>query len=726
MIMPVHGQISSILPSPVTYVQSEGTFQLNQALTVNPSEIHPGLLAQFKFLGQTFHGMTIQTDVQNGMVNFKKLVNVKQDSYSINVADRITISYSSDASCYYAMTSLMQLIKRNENGLALPKCFVKDYPNYQWRGLHLDVARHFFTVEEIKRFIDLMSYYKFNTFHWHLTDDQGWRIEIKKYPKLTDIGAWRDSTVDNHYTTVPRTYTKARYGGFYTQEQIKDVVAYAEAKYVTIVPEIEMPGHARAALAAYPEYSCTGKAQGVEGLWGIFDDIFCSKPASIQFLQDILDEVIPLFPGQYIHIGGDEAPKTRWHSCPKCQDIMKENHLRDEHELQSYFIRQMDAYVTAKGKKIIGWDEILEGGLSPNAAVMSWRGFDGGLEAAKQGHYVVMTPGSHCYFDHYQGKGKDEPLAIGGYTSLEKVLSFNPSPADLSSAVSSYILGGQANIWTEYIPTFSKVEYMAYPRAIALSEALWSTNRLKYPDFLSVLVQTHFSFLDLWKVNYSKSALKASLKTIRTNTGIELQSTGMQIEEGKLKESTLSFPVIRTKKKTKKVEFTIHPDDPSITQHIVITNHQALGAKVNYITQPSPKYNASDVVLFDGQYGARPWKGHEWIGFDTNVIVLEIDLGKITKIREIQVSFLQDENSWIHTPNQVEIESILPVRPYLVGRSKAPSLDTKNPNSEIWNIRGFGTSQILRITIKGADKIPQGQPGEGNMPWIFIDEIQIN
>jgi hexosaminidase len=726
MILPVSGQISSILPSPVTYVQNEGAIQINQALTVNPSEIHPGLFAQFKFLGETFHGLTIQTDVQNGMLNFKKLVNVKQDSYSINIADRITISYSSDASCYYAMTSLMQLMKRNENGLALPKCFVKDYPNYQWRGLHLDVSRHFFTVEEVKRFIDLMSFYKFNTFHWHLTDDQGWRIEIKKYPKLTEIGAWRDSTVNEHYTTVPRTYTKARYGGFYTQDQIKDVVAYAEAKYVTIVPEIEMPGHARAALAAYPEYSCTGKAQGVEGLWGIFDDIFCSKPESIQFLQDILSEVIPLFPGEYIHIGGDEAPKTRWHSCPKCQGIMSANNLKDEHELQSYFIRQMDAFVTSKGKKIIGWDEILEGGLSPNAAVMSWRGFDGGLEAAKQGHYVVMTPGSHCYFDHYQGKGKDEPLAIGGYTSLEKVFTFNPIPPDLSPAVSSYILGGQANIWTEYIPTFSKVEYMTYPRAIALSEALWCTTKPTYDVFLSVLVQDHFPQLVRWKVNYSKSALKASVKTIRTNTGIELKSTGQSIENGKLKETSISFPFTRSKKKTKTEALTIHPEDESIRQTIQITNHLALGANVRFVTEPSPKYNGGDIVLVDGQFGARPWKGHEWIGFDTNVIVLEIDLEKITKIREIKVSFLQDENSWIHTPNQVEIESILPVRPYSVGRSKAPSLDTNNPNSEIWNIRGFGTSQILRITIKGAAKIPQGQPGEGNMPWIFIDEIQIN
>ncbi|MEY3585150.1 MAG: hypothetical protein RLZZ243_214, partial [Bacteroidota bacterium] len=451
-----------------------------------------------------------------------------------------------------------------------------------------------------------------------------------------------------------------------------------------------------------------------------------SKPESIQFLQDILAEVIPLFPGEYLHIGGDEAPKTRWHNCPKCQGIMSANHLKDEHELQSYFIRQMDAFVTSKGKKMIGWDEILEGGLSPNAAVMSWRGFDGGLEAAKQGHYVVMTPGSHCYFDHYQGKGKDEPLAIGGYTSLEKVLSFNPSPAELGPEVSSYILGGQANIWTEYIPTFSKVEYMTYPRAIALSEALWSTNRLKYPDFLSVLVQTHFPLMDHWKVNYSKSALKASLKTIRTNNGIELQSTGMLIEEGKLKESTLSFPVTRTKKKTKKAEFTIHPEDPSITQHIVITNHLALGAKVNYLTQPSPKYNASDVVLFDGQYGARPWKGHEWIGFDTNVIVLEIDLGKMTKIHEVNVSFLQDENSWIHAPYQVEIESILPKRNDRIGMGEGSSGHGFIPHSENWKLDYKRKTQVLRLTIQGDEKIPNGFPGEGSMPWIFIDEIQIN
>ena len=307
--------------------------------------------------------MEVTPSVQNPMVSFKKLTNVKQDSYSINISERIVISYSSDASCFYALTSLLQLASLQDGQVSFQQCFVKDYPKFQWRGLHLDVSRHFFTPDEVKRFIDLMAFYKFNTLHWHLTDDQGWRIEIKKYPLLTEVGAWRDSTVNDHYTTLPRTYQKERYGGFYTQEQVKEIVAYAASKYIQVVPEIEMPGHARAALAAYPQYSCTGEHLGVEGLWGIFDDIFCAKEESIIFLQDVLSEVIPLFPSAYVHVGGDEAPKTRWKECPKCQAVIQANGLHDEHELQSYFIRRMDACLTDNGKKLIGWDEILEGKL---------------------------------------------------------------------------------------------------------------------------------------------------------------------------------------------------------------------------------------------------------------------------------------------------------------------------------------------------------------------------
>jgi hexosaminidase len=573
-----------------------------------------------------------------------------------------------------------------------------------------------------------MAIYKFNTFHWHLTDDQGWRIEIKKYPKLTEIGAWRDSTVENHFSTRPRTYDQKRYGGFYTQEQIKDIVQYAEERYITIVPEIEMPGHARASLAAYPELSCTGKQQGVEGLWGVFDDIFCSKEESILFLQDVLSEVVELFPGEYIHIGGDEAPKTRWKDCQKCQQIIKANGLKDEHELQSYFIKRMDKFLSSKGKKLMGWDEILEGGLSPNAAVMSWRGFEGGLEAAKQKHYVVMSPGSHCYLDHYQGKSNDEPLAIGGFTPLEKVYEFNPVPKEITPDEAAYVLGGQANLWTEYIPNFKQVEYMAYPRAIALSQVLWSSNKPDYSTFLSTLILNHFPLLDQLKVNYSKSVLKPTMKSVRSKNGIELQSKGLVIKNGKLNESTNSFPIIRTKRKIKKVQYVsstvkdeLNPNEEIVT----ITNHLGLGARIKYFTQPSPKYNESDIILVDGQYGSRPWKGNEWIGFDTDSIVLEIDLGKRTKIKEIELSFLQDEGSWIHTPDMISIQTISPKNGMNAGQGCGPSLDGYSPCPEKWNFDLNSKAEKIRIKIYGIGQIPMGLPGEGNRPWIFMDEITI-
>ena len=521
-----------ILPTPAVYQTTNGQFVSSGNLVIDPSQITPNLLESFKSYALWSKGIEVSPFVQNPMVQFKKLTNVKQDSYSINIAERITISYSSEASCFYAWVSLLQLSQQKEGQLIFPKCFVKDYPKFQWRGLHLDVSRHFFTVDEVKRFLDLMAYYKFNTFHWHLTDDQGWRIEIKKYPLLTEVGAWRDSTVENHYSTLPRTYDKTRYGGFYTQEQIKEVVAYAAARFIEVVPEIEMPGHARAALAAYPQYACTGEAHGVEGLWGIFDDIFCAKEESILFLQEILSEILPLFPSTYVHVGGDEAPKTRWESCPKCQAVIKANGLHDEHELQSYFIGRMDAFLTQNGKKLIGWDEILEGGLSPNATVMSWRGYEGGKAAAAQGHYVVMCPGSHCYFDHYQGRGAEEPLAIGGFTSLEKVLSFNPIPPDMNTAEAAYVLGAQGNLWTEYIPNMPQLEYMTYPRAIALSTALWSESRPSYESFFAQLSTYHFPFLSEKKVEIQKVIVEKT-KVIREKGKTQIQYVDRVVTQDK-------------------------------------------------------------------------------------------------------------------------------------------------------------------------------------------------
>lgn len=706
-IFKIEGQSKCpILPSPMVYVSKSDYTNFSKIISVNPSNLNSNLKSQLQEFGKTYHSINFIEDTITPNLIFKKLINVVQDSYSINVNENITISFSSEKSCFYAILTLMQLIEEKNNEIQIQNCFVQDYPKFQWRGLHLDVARHFYTVDEVKKFIDLMSIYKFNTFHWHLTDDQGWRIEIKKYPKLTEIGAWRDSTVENHYSTSPRTYERKRSGGYYTQEQIKEIVNYASTKYITVVPEIEMPGHARAALAAYPEFSCTEKQQGVEGLWGVFDDIFCSKTESINFLQDILSEVIELFPGEYIHIGGDEAPKTRWQKCSKCQEIIKENSLKNEHELQSYFIGQMDVFLSSKGKKIIGWDEILEGGLSPNAAVMSWRGYEGGIEAAKQGHYVIMTPGSHCYFDHYQGRGKDEPLAIGGFTPLEKVYGFNPIPSILNTSEASFILGAQANLWTEYIADFDKLMYMAYPRAIALSQVLWNDKKPTFESFQKILVENHFPFLDKIGVNYSKTILKPKITQKRTNEGIEIKAESQDKTEIK--------SIIRIKKG---IELDTVKFENKLLPPIQISNSKALGAKIEYITKPNKRYDNGDLILVDGQFGSRPWKGNEWIGFDTSVIIIEIELEKKQKINEVEISFLNDVNSWIHLPNTFTVETVGLRKDHGFGKSDFENSE-KRSFKEL-NIK----AKRLRFTIYCDEIIPENLPGAGNKPWTFIDEI---
>ncbi|MBU2650804.1 MAG: GH92 family glycosyl hydrolase [Bacteroidetes bacterium] len=386
---------------------------------------------------------------------------------------------------FYGVQTMLQLMPPEiecKGGLAgsdlrLPCVFVRDKPAFQWRGMHLDVGRHFFPADSVKKFIDLLALHKMNTFHWHLTEDQGWRIEIKKYPRLAEVSAWRQNR------------DGSRYGGYYTQDEVRDIVDYASSRYITIVPEIEMPGHSLAALAAYPEYSCTGGPFQVTDRWGVYEDVYCAgKEGTFTFLEGILDEVTELFPGKYIHIGGDECPKARWEKCPDCQRRIRVERLADEHELQSYFIKRMEKYLNGKGKSIIGWDEILEGGLAPEATVMSWRGVSGGIEAAQQGHDVVMSPTSHCYFDYYQGDPSQEPKAIGGFTPLEKVYGFDPVPAALNEEEANFILGGQGNLWTEYIPTWSHLEYMALPRMSALSEVLWtSSKRRDYDSFLERL-----------------------------------------------------------------------------------------------------------------------------------------------------------------------------------------------------------------------------------------------
>ncbi len=415
------------------------------------------------------------------------------------------------AGFFYAVQTLRQLLPPSvEKGrplprrsLSLPCLEIRDKPRFPWRGLLLDVGRHFFTVEEVCRLLDEMALHKLNTFHWHLTEDQGWRIEIKKYPRLTEIGSRRDET------PIPSNRKKGDgkpYGGYYTQDQIRKVVAHAAKLHIRVLPEIEMPGHCQAALAAYPELSCTGGPFKVSTRWGVHRDVYCAgKEKTFKFLEGVIDEVVKLFPFEYIHIGGDECPKFRWKHCPLCQARIKKLGLKDEHQLQSWFIQRMEKYINSKGRKIIGWDEILEGGLAPNAAVMSWRGVKGGIAAAKAAHYVVMSPTSHCYLDYYQSRDHShEPPAIGGFLPLERVYSYEPVPAVLSPKQAKYIMGPQGNIWTEFIPTFRQVEYMAWPRACALAEVGWSPLEGKDLADFKARLKGHLERLDALGVHYRR------------------------------------------------------------------------------------------------------------------------------------------------------------------------------------------------------------------------------
>lgn len=503
-----------IIPAPVSVQKQVGTFVLSQETVIQADTVGNKAVQflssylQNKFMLknklQTFNGTATANSIVLTAVGTEGLA---PEGYRLTIEpQRITIA-ARGAGVFYGIQSLIQLLPIERAATAkIPCARIEDYPRFGYRGMHLDVCRHFFSVEFVKRYLDLMAAYKLNTFHWHLTDDQGWRIEIKKYPRLTQVGSQRAETlIGNYHDRMPQQFDNTPYGGFYTQDQIREVIQYAASRYITIIPEIEMPGHAMAALAAYPELSCDANLEyKVSGTWGVFNNIFCPTEKTFSFLQDVLSEVIDLFPSKYIHIGGDEAPKIVWKSSPAAQEIIKRLKLKDEHGLQSYFIQRMEKFVNGKGRSIIGWDEILEGGLAPNATVMSWRGEAGGIAAARQKHNVIMTPSSSAlYFDHSQARSDLEPLGIGGFAPLSKTYSYNPTPSVLTPEQNKYILGVQANMWTEYIATEAKAEYMLLPRLMALSEVAWTPLANKnYVDFSETRVPHHLAWLDANKFNY--------------------------------------------------------------------------------------------------------------------------------------------------------------------------------------------------------------------------------
>lgn len=493
------------LPQEVALSQ-ESPFNLNDGTIIAYPENNELLKRNAEFLAEYISqstGRTLQTEaLAPGSEAPKGAITLgldpaigNREGYVLTVkAERVTLNGQTENGVFYGIQTLRKSIpaETKATSILLPAGSIQDEPRFSYRGMHLDVGRHFFPIEFVKKYIDLLALHNMNTFHWHLTEDQGWRIEIKKYPKLTEIGAWRDRTVIGRNT---EEYDNTRYGGFYTQEQAKEIVKYAGERYITVIPEVDLPGHMLAALAAYPEMGCTGGPYEVCPRWGVFEDVLCiGNEKSMQFLEDVMAEIIDIFPSKYIHIGGDEAPRTRWEKCPKCQARIRTEKLKAdknhtaEDRLQSYCMTRIEKLPNSKGRQIIGWDEILEGDVAPNATVMSWRGSAGGIKAAQLGHDVIMTPNDYCYFDYYQSEDtRHEPFAIGGFVPLEKVYSLNPT-ASLTEEQAKHILGTQANLWTEYIPTSEQVEYMVLPRMAALAEVQWTQLEKKdYTNFTTRL-----------------------------------------------------------------------------------------------------------------------------------------------------------------------------------------------------------------------------------------------
>jgi hexosaminidase len=726
-----------VIPTPSGYLPINGYFIVPDTLTINAPEMMP---TTYDYLEKELaaRSIVLRRTGKAGNLKFLQIDHTAEHGYEMNIASNIVIAYKSHEGAFYAVNSLLQMIVENDGKLSIQKCFINDEPRFDWRGLHLDVSRHFFNVEEVKGFIDLMALYKFNTFHWHLTDDQGWRIEIKKYPKLTSIGGFRDSTVIGHFSDSPRKYDTEKYGGFYTQEEVKEVVAYANTKFINVVPEIEMPGHSRAALAAYPEFSCTEELQPVPGLWGVFDDVYCSKAESIDFMKDILTEVLELFPSEYIHIGGDEAPKERWKECKYCQKVIKKNKLKDTHELQSYFIRQIDAFLTERGRKLIGWDEILEGGLSPNAAVMSWRGEKGGIEAAKQGHNVVMSPTAYCYFDYYQSTHDIEPVAIGGYLPLEKVYKYDPVPEELTEEQEKFILGGQANLWTEYIASMDHAEYMVFPRALALIQSLWCKNKPEYDVFLDTYLKYHEDYLKFHNVNFANSIHYPQLKIGRASEGLNVNFKGTQSTEEYLlstqfrdDESYVDMGSRIIVQDTMTLKRSSGKGDSDMTFMLTSDNFNEtlmyhfnlsgdLGREIELVTPPHPKFDHNGSLnLVDGISAGVKFKGTDWLGFNENHVEMIVDMDGSKEVNGLQIGFNDNNGMWIYLPEKVTLYASDDSENW---KEIGSAIEFKDRQNQI----SFPStkSKFIKLVIKPMDEIPAGSGGAGSVPWTFIDEIE--
>ena len=744
----------NIIPKPQHILEQKGEFVFAQTTTVWISDGIASKAFFTDYLKSMIPNLGVgkqgAADIEIDLIQD---ANLPEEGYHFQVSSQgVSITAQDDPGIFYGMQTLRQLLPPSiEQGVAtlvghkIQAVNIEDYPRFGWRGMHLDVSRHFFPLEFVKKYIDMIALHKMNVFHWHLSDDHGWRLEIKRYPKLSEISAWRVDRNDEdwrHWTPI-KEGEKSTYGGFYTQEEVRQIVAYAAARQITIVPEIEMPGHSSEIFAAYPELSCKGEVLPVRpaSYWPI-EDIFCAGNDSVfVFLENILDEVVDLFPGRYIHIGGDEARKTYWKTCEKCQNRIKAEGLADEDELQSWFIQKMETFIISKGKQLIGWDEILEGGLAPGATVMSWRGVKGGVAAAKAGHDVIMTPTSHVYFDYYQGDPKTEPQAIGGYTTLKKVYDYEPIPEALNAEEAKFVLGSQANLWTEFIKTTSHAEYMVLPRMTALSEVLWSAkDQRDWPGFQKRLQSLLPRFETLgW--NYSPGTFLVDIVPGRPlqKDEVEVQLIAEQAKydirytlDGRdPDESSLLYTGKLLIRQDAKIRAGIF-DGPTSMGRIAerdFSFHKALGSSTSYMMKYHVRYTGGgDQGLVDGILGSDNSKDGTWQGFEGNDLELILDLGESKEIFRTEVNFLQSTKAWIFMPEYLEVSFSPDGEIWRVIQRVENEVSDNSEDVSINRLTAdfpTETTRYIRVLAKNRGVCPEWHPGAGEKSWIFCDEVMV-
>jgi hexosaminidase len=685
--------------------------------------------------------------IKNAIILNTGLENENSEAYTIDVnSEAININGASEAGVFYGIQTIRKATPIEKvRSVNYSSVSISDEPRFGYRGVSLDVARHFQPVEFIKKYIDLLALHNVNRFHWHLTDDQGWRIEIDSFPGLTEVGSMRSETVIGRNSGE---YDGTPHGGYYTKAELKEVVEYAKERYITIIPEVDLPGHMLAALTAYPELGCSGGPYNVVGEWGIFDDILCAgKEETFDFLEAIITEVMEIFPSELIHIGGDEAPKTRWEECALCQARIKELGLTDknghtaEHYLQSYVTARVEEFLNKNGRNIIGWDEILEGELAPNATVMSWRGMEGGIQAAKMGHDVIMTPTTFSYFDYYQAQNiGEEPFGIGGYLPVEQVYSFEPAPDILSEDEKKHILGPQANLWTEYIKTPEHVEYMILPRLAAMSEVQWmDANKKDYEEFLERLPRliNHYNKLDY---NYATHVFDVIGKFTP-----DFESTALEVEFTTIDDSAIYYTLDGSDPSESSVkyegEFTINENTEvkavAIRQGVkskllneVINVNKATYKPIELITTPARNYEYTGTgMLVDGLSGkSTNYRTGRWLGFQGEDLVAVIDMLQPTEISSLEINNAVITGDWIFDASEIIIESSDDGNSYsTVATEKI--IDDRNEHWADISTHKVSfepvTARYYKVSVK-CSTMPNWHPGSGRRAYIFVDEIKLN